>query len=183
MLQLPFPPSMRPLGYLHCVLSSTARSGELGPLGTSLVFHKSSELGRSSAPWLHLELLMPGSHLPGKCQNHAVWVVLELYGCCQDTRITSYRFWPEWKRTAAWYESSWYLINSGTKEGPLSSSGLQWAAPNNSEWDTSQSALNSEIWGDLGWSTGILYTLSKILTPLSHWGKSFEVFHWTQWDF
>jgi len=90
-------PLIRPAGNLHCVLACTAKAVSWDSLILSLSLYESSELGGSGAPWPYLKLLMPGLCLPGKCQNCTVWELLGLYGCCQDTRITSYGLWPGWK--------------------------------------------------------------------------------------
>jgi len=127
------PTAFRPPGNLHRVLACTARAESWDELVLLLFLYKSSELGQSGAPWPSLEHLLPGLYLPGKCQNYTAWEALELYGCCQDTIITWCKWWSGW-----WFtdesQSSQNSINSGNKWGPLSSSGLQQAAPCISLW-------------------------------------------------
>jgi len=74
-----------------------AKSSKLGQLGTFIVFVQKQWVGLIRHPRPQLELLLPGSHLPGKCPNCTVQEALELYGCCQETSITSYGLWPGWK--------------------------------------------------------------------------------------
>ena len=160
----------------RCALACTARAASWDDLALSLSLFKSSELGRSGAPWPHLELLLPGSYLPDKSQNYTLWELLELYGCCQDTRITSYGLWPGWKFTDAWSQSSHDPTNSSTRCGPLRSSGLQWAAPSISfQVGCLAEPLNSYVWSYRHWWS--LGWLQGCLTP---WGstskkKSLEV--------
>ena len=92
----------------------------------------------------HLE-----SHQPNKSQNCTFCVVLELYGCCLNFRIPSCGLWPGWKFTDALIQSSWDPINNNTKEGPLSSSGLQRGAHSNSH---SLDCFSEYFANCLGWS-------------------------------
>ena len=102
------PDPTRPPGDLrtsrHCVLAFTARAVSWDVLALLSSSYKSSEFGWSGTPWLHLELLLLRSYLPGKIselyilgstgivwlllryQNYLIPVVarMEIYWCLKS---------------------------------------------------------------------------------------------------
>ena len=110
------------------------KSSELGRPGTFLAFVQAQWVGLIKHP-----LTAPGTP---PAQIIPVWWMsemdvlgsTELYGCCQDTRITSHGLWPGWKFTDAWSPPSCNPINSSSKRSPLSSPGPQQALPSISLW-------------------------------------------------